>query len=138
MIIDQIFSFKQAVDRSEIAQDWEKKCNYFVLNPEISISLKIIPLLAFRSDHWVNLANGCFSQIIDQKLSFTTFLEKKYSFLKVRLFQKDFLVSSNSPKKRTNEFVVVVKTNLFVRFLGEFEDIKSLFEIIWPLRSYKF
>ena len=43
------------------------------------------------------------------------------------------MVSSNSPKKQTNEFVVVVKTNSFVRFLGEFEDTKSPFEIIWPL-----
>ena len=42
-------------------------------------------------------------------------------------------MSSNSPKKWTNEFVVVVKTNLFVRFLGGFEDTKSPFEIIWPL-----
>ena len=33
-------------------------------------------------------------------------------------------------QKRTNEFVVVVKTNSFVRFLGEFEDTKSPFEII--------
>ena len=40
------------------------------------------------------------------------------------------VVSSNSPKKQTNEFIVVVKTNLFVRFLGEFEGTKSPFEII--------
>ena len=33
-------------------------------------------------------------------------------------------------QKRTNDFVVVVKTNLFVRLLGEFEDTKSPFEII--------
>ena len=32
-----------------------------------------------------------------------------------------------------NEFVVVVKT--FVHFLGEFEDTKSPFEIIWPLKA---
>ena len=36
-------------------------------------------------------------------------------------------MSSNSPNKRTNEFVVVVN------FLEEFEDSKSPFEIIWPL-----
>ena len=41
-------------------------------------------------------------------------------------------MSSNSPKKRTNEFIVVVKKNLFVCFLGEFVDTKSPFEIIWP------
>ena len=33
-------------------------------------------------------------------------------------------------KKNKNEFVVVVKTNLFVCFLVEFEDAKSPFEII--------
>ena len=54
--------------------------------------------------------------------------------LKVKQFRKDFLVSSNSPKKQTNEFAVVVKTNLFVRFLGEFKDTKSPFEMIWPLQ----
>ena len=32
-----------------------------------------------------------------------------------------------------NKFVIVVKTISFVRFLGEFEDTKSPFEIIWPL-----
>ena len=40
---------------------------------------------------------------------------------------KDFLVSSNSPKKRTKEFVVVVKTNSFVHFLGELEETKKSF-----------
>jgi hypothetical protein len=56
--------------------------------------------------------------------------------LKVRWFRKDFLVSSISPKKRTNEFIIVVKTNSFVRFLGEFEDTKSPFETIWPLTQH--
>ena len=55
-----------------------------------------------------------------------------------QIISKELLVSSNSPKKRTNEFVVVVKTNLFVRFLGEFEDTKSPFEIIWPLGKTDF
>jgi hypothetical protein len=75
-----------------------KKCNYFVLNPEISISLKIIPLLAFQSDHWVNLAYGCFSQIIDQKLSFTTSLEKKY-------YSKDFLTKFDKSQKKPSAIV---------------------------------
>ena len=35
--------------------------------------------------------------------------------------------------QKTNEFDVVVKTNSFVCFLGEFED--SPFEIIWPLNQ---
>ena len=52
---------------------------------------------------------------------------------KGQMISKGLLVSSNSPKKRTNEFVVVVKTNLFVCFLGEFEETKSPFQIIWPL-----
>ena len=43
------------------------------------------------------------------------------------------MVSSNSPKKRTNKFVIVVKKKLFIPFLGEFEDTKGPFEIIWPL-----
>ena len=38
-------------------------------------------------------------------------------------------------QKRTNEFVVVVKTDSFFRFLGEFEDTKSPFEIIGPLST---
>ena len=46
-------------------------------------------------------------------------------------------MSSNSPTKGTNEIVVVVKMNSFVRFLGEFEDTKSLFEIIGPLVRLK-
>ena len=49
----------------------------------------------------------------------------------------DSLVSSNSSKKQMNEFVVVVKTNLFVCFLGEFEDTKSPCEIIWPLENWE-
>ena len=32
--------------------------------------------------------------------------------------------------QKTNEFVIVVKTNSFVCFLGEFEDTKSPFETI--------
>ena len=70
-----------------------------------------------------------------QFLDFLEFLRPTFSLLKGKgqIISKGLLVSSNSPKKRTNEFVVVVKTNSFVRFLGEFEDTKSPFEIIWPL-----
>ena len=50
--------------------------------------------------------------------------------LKVRSFQKDFMVSPNSPKKQTNEFVAVVKTFSFVHFLGESKNTRSHFEII--------
>ena len=58
---------------------------------------------------------------------------------KDQIIWKDFLASSNSPKKWTNEFViVVVKTNLFICFLGEFEDTKSPYKIIWPLPTFFF
>ena len=43
---------------------------------------------------------------------------------KGQIIWKEYLVSSNSSKKWTNEFV---------HFLVEFEDTKSPFEIIWPL-----
>ena len=49
-------------------------------------------------------------------------------------WEDDFLVYSNSPNKRTNnKFIVVVKTNSFIRFLGKFKDTKSPFETIWRL-----
>ena len=58
-------------------------------------------------------------------------------FCKVRWFQKDFLVSSDSSKKRTNKFVFSTikpkKPSKFIRFLEESEDTKNRFEIIWPL-----
>ena len=47
--------------------------------------------------------------------------------LKGQIISKGLLVSSNSPKKQTNEFVFTTTTNLFVCFLGEFEDIKKSF-----------
>ena len=37
------------------------------------------------------------------------------------------MVSSNSPKKRTNKFVFTTATNSLVHFLGEFEDTKKSF-----------
>ena len=40
-------------------------------------------------------------------------------------------------KKGTNQFIFTTATNLFVRFLGEFEDTISSFEIIWPLHRTK-
>ena len=46
---------------------------------------------------------------------------------KDQIISKGLLVSSNSPKKRTNEFVFTTTTNSFVRFLGEFEDTKKSF-----------
>ena len=52
---------------------------------------------------------------------------------KGQIISKGLLLSSNFPKKRTNKFVFTTMTNSFVRFLGEFEETKSPFEIIWPL-----
>ena len=51
----------------------------------------------------------------------------KFMFSKGQMISKGLLVSSNSLKKRTNEFVFTTTTNLFVRFLGEFEDTKKSF-----------
>ena len=45
------------------------------------------------------------------------------------------MVSSNSHKK-WKKIVIVVKTNSLVRFLGEFEDTKTPFEIIGPLGKW--
>ena len=47
------------------------------------------------------------------------------------------MVSSNSPKKRTNEFVFTTTTNLFVCFLGEFEDTKKSFRNYLTFRNLK-
>ena len=46
---------------------------------------------------------------------------------KGQIISKGLLVSSNSPKKQTNEFVFTTTTNSFVRFLGKFEDTKKSF-----------
>ena len=48
-------------------------------------------------------------------------------YSKGQIISKGLLFSSNSPKKRTNEFVFTTTTNSFVRFLGEFEDTKKSF-----------
>ena len=51
----------------------------------------------------------------------------------------------DSPKKRTNEFVLFAfllftanKTNLFVRFLGESTVRPNCFRFYWPLHTYIF
>ena len=48
--------------------------------------------------------------------------------IKVQIILKGLLVSSNSPKKRTDKFVFTTTTNSFLRFLGEFEDTKKSFQ----------
>ena len=44
-----------------------------------------------------------------------------------QIFWKGLFDILESPRNRTNEFISVVKMNLFVRFLGEFEDTKKSF-----------
>ena len=56
--------------------------------------------------------------------------------LKVRLFRKDFLVSSNYPKK-TNKRICLSSKNEFVcSFLGEFEDTKNSFRNYLTFRAW--
>ena len=43
----------------------------------------------------------------------------------------DFLQKTNENKSTWG--IILVKSNSFVRFLEEIEDIKNPFEIIWPL-----
>ena len=58
------------------------------------------------------------------------------------MISKGFLMSSISSKKTTENkstwSIIVVKSNSFVRFLEEIEEIKNLFEIIWPLEQNYF
>ena len=56
-----------------------------------------------------------------------------FNLVKGQIISKGLLVSSNSPKKRTNEFVFTTATNSFVRFWENSRTPKSHFEIIWPL-----
>ena len=51
----------------------------------------------------------------------------KFMFSKGQMISKGLLVSSNSLKKRTNEFVFTTSMNLFVCFFGEFEDTNKSF-----------
>ena len=52
-------------------------------------------------------------------------------------FKRTFWCHRILQKQQMNEFVIVVKTNTFVRFLGVFEDTQSTFVIIWPLEDQK-
>ena len=64
---------------------------------------------------------------------FLKFFSFFYEYTKGQIISKWFLVSSNSSKKRTNEFFLLLWRLVFVRFLEEIEDTKNHFEIIWPL-----
>ena len=52
--------------------------------------------------------------------------------LKVRWFRKDFWYPRILPKM-SEQIHLYTTANSFVHFLGEFEDTKKSFEIIWPL-----
>ena len=52
---------------------------------------------------------------------------RDHSITKGQIFWKGPFDNLESPRNRTNEFISVVKMNLFVRFLGEFEDTKKSF-----------
>ena len=58
-------------------------------------------------------------------LSWNNFLRNPH--FKGQIILKGLLISSFSPKKRTNDFVFTTSTNLFVHFLGEFEGTKKSF-----------
>ena len=51
----------------------------------------------------------------------------------LQLISKWFLVSSNSSKKQTNKFFLLLWRLVFVCFSEEIEDTKNNFEIVWPL-----
>ena len=86
---------------------------------------------------------GSTKQNIEQQRMQQQLQQQQVSFISVSYFWENLgnrseqakgeKISKGYPKKRMNEFDVVVKTNSFVRFLGEFEETKSPFEIIWPL-----
>ena len=56
---------------------------------------------------------------------------------KGQIISKGLLLSSNSPKKRTNKFVFTTTTNSFVHFLGEFEDTKKSFRNYLTFRKHQ-
>ena len=65
-----------------------------------------------------------------------------YSYLlkvtKGKIISKGLLVSSNSPKKRTNEFLFTTTTHSFVHFLREIEDTKESFRNYLTFNKYKY
>ena len=64
----------------------------------------------------------------DSKLILNKFI------LKGQIISKCFFLAEDSPKKRTKTRRILVKTNSFVRFLGESSAWQFAFEINWPLR----
>ena len=52
------------------------------------------------------------------------------------MISKGLLVSSNSPKKRTNEFIFTTMRLVSVRFLEEIDDPKKILVIIKLLNEF--
>ena len=75
-----------------------------------------------------------FVQKVETNLNFRYLLmskkSKKNQGVKGQIISKRLFGVLEFSQKRTNKFVLVVKTNSFVCLLGEFEDVKSPFEII--------
>ena len=61
-----------------------------------------------------------------------------HNFTKGQIISKVLLASSNSPKKRLNEFVFNTMTNSFVCFLGEFQDPKKSFRNYLTFKKFQF
>ena len=55
---------------------------------------------------------------------------------KGQIISKRFFLAEDSPKKQTKTSRILVKTNSFVRFLGESSAWQFGFEINWPLTFY--
>ena len=61
---------------------------------------------------------------------------KSFVCPKGQIISNDFFLAKDSPKKRNKTGRILVKTNAFVRFLGESSAWLFLFEINWPLCNY--
>ena len=90
-------------------------------------------LLPHEKDRWnfQKMLDSGFSETSQNLSSFTQFLFSL--LLKGQLIWKQTNQAEDSPKKRTKTRRTVVKTNSFVRFLGESLAWQFVFEINWPL-----
>ena len=60
-------------------------------------------------------------------------LQKIVDWIKGQIISKRFFLAEDSPKKRTKTHHILVKTNLFIRFLEEFNTWQFAFKMNWPL-----
>ena len=95
----------------QLEQNWKMQSNCWILPKTLSVG--------WDNAQWYDLKRFC-------------------PVVKGQIMSKGLLVSSNSPKKRTNEFVFTTMKNSFVRFLGEFEDTKKSFRNYLTFNSRKF